>query len=94
MAAALAAQHAGFGPLLRQPLKLQGGRHHQNPELRIQQFAGLSQQHQGQLGVGSPFVKLIHNHAARRGARAGQAGICLQAPQKQAAGEHLQGRVL
>jgi hypothetical protein len=52
MAAALAADHAGPIQLGGQRFQVEGGRHHQQPQLRAQQAAGLTHQGQGQIRFG------------------------------------------
>ena len=52
----------------------------------MKQLPCLTQQHQCQFGVGAALVKFVDDHPADPG----QVGIGLQAPQEQAAGDHLQ----
>ena len=70
----------------RQGFQVQGGGHHQQPQLRPQQAAGLAHQGQGQVRLGAAFVEFIEDHAGHPL----QGGIGLQATQEQAPGEDLE----
>ena len=86
VAAALAAEHGGPRELLGQGGQVEGGRHHHQPQIRPEQFAGLAHQGQGQVGVGPPFMEFIEDQAVHPS----EAGIGLEAPEEQPVGEHLQ----
>ena len=87
-AAAPALQQPGIGHLFGQGGQVEGGRHHDQPQLRVQQRPRLAQQGQGQIRLGLPFVELVEDHAVH----AFQGRIGLQPPQKHPMGEHLDAR--
>ena len=86
MAAALAADHAGPVQLGGQRFQIEGGRHHQQPQLRAQQAAGLTHQGQGQIRFGLALMEFVEDHAGHPF----EGGIGLETAQEQAGSDHLQ----
>ena len=63
MAAALAVDHGGTIQIPRQGFQIEGGRHHQQPQLGPQQAAGLAYQRQGQVRFSLTLVEFVEDHA-------------------------------
>ena len=66
--------------------QIERGRHQQQAQIGAQQLAGLTQQGQAQISLGSAFMEFVHDHAGH----AGKFRIGLQSPQEQTRRDHLQ----
>lgn len=85
VAAPLAGDHRGVPHEPCHARRVQGGRHHQQAQLRVQQFPGLQTQGQAQVRLQAALVKFIEDHRAHPF----QGRVPLQTTGEDALGDHL-----